>query len=198
MAEELETLKLEELLKDENYGLDGEFCLTIVTGNENFTLSRIEGKKIVLTEAGKIVEEYLNQAEDHFSNVTIKDVVIMPNCLHALVEIDSNASKKRNFIVHDISRFEISFGLVVGRKNPFMLKGSIFHLISWFKAASLLELRKNVYEDFTWKSGYYDFKIKDRSAEKKVKEYLKKSAVSWPLVKENPHEGLLSYLSKKE
>ncbi|GAL84335.1 hypothetical protein MYP_1563 [Sporocytophaga myxococcoides] len=196
MADEYGNFKLEELLKDENYGLEGEFCLTIVTNNENFILSKVDGKKIILTEAGKIVEDYLNQAEDHFSNITIKDFVIMPNCLHAVVEIDSN-TRKRNFIVHDISRFEISFGLMVGRKNPFMLKGSVFHLISWLKAASLIELRKNVYEDFSWKSGYFDFKISDRSAQKKVKEYLKNSATTWTSVKEDPHSGIVSYLSKK-
>ncbi|MBO9702419.1 MAG: hypothetical protein J7604_19570 [Sporocytophaga sp.] len=196
MADEYGNLKLEELLKDDNYGLEGEFCLTIVTNNDNFTLSKVDGKKIILTEAGKIVENYLNQAEDHFSNITVKDLVIMPNCLHAIVEIDSN-TRKRNFIVHDISRFEISFGLMVGRKNPFMLKGSVFHLISWFKAASLIELRKNVYEDFTWKSGYFDFKINDRSVQKKVKEYLKNSATTWASVKDDPHAGIVSYLSKK-
>ncbi|MFN3403933.1 MAG: hypothetical protein ACK40G_07550 [Cytophagaceae bacterium] len=188
-------MNINEYLKDEKYGLEGEFCVTITTNDNRCVLGEVtKSNKIELSKAGLAAQKYWHQIEEHFANVTLKEYVIMPNHIHGIIEINPNQKKKENYIIHDVSRFEICFGLMVGRNNPFMLKGSIFHLITWFKAASLIEIKRQYNDEFAWKSGYFDFQIKNPASSKSIKNYIETAANRWPLTMENPEESLRDFI----
>lgn len=159
-------------LIDDTYGMEGEFFVTICSQDPTTPLSILKNGKLVLTKAGKIAENYLHSIRKNFAKVVLEGYSIMPDHIHAIISIDNSRPSTENLVIHDVSRFEISFGLMVGRKNPFLLKGSIFHIITWLKSSSLLEIKKETNESFAWKSGYFDFTINDKKAFAAIQEYI--------------------------
>ena len=166
-----------ESLRDDDYAAEGDFFITINAENNNTVFAEIVNGKTHLLPEGKLVRNVLLEMEKHFLNLTVEAFVIMPNHIHAIVNLASIPPE--NLIVQGVSRFEMSFGLMVGRLNPFLLKGSIFHAITWFKASSLIELRKNGNDDFTWKSGYFDFVIDNKTSYNNIKNYIQHDPLNW-------------------
>jgi putative transposase len=166
-----------ESLRDDDYAAEGDFFVTINAENNNTLFAEIVNGKTHLLPQGKMVRNLLLEMEKHFLNLTVEAFVIMPNHIHAIVNLA--AIPPENLIVQGISRFEMSFGLMVGRLNPFLLKGSIFHAISWFKASSLIELRKTGNDDFAWKSGYFDFVIDNKTSYNNIKNYIQQDPENW-------------------
>ncbi len=183
---------LTESLKDDDYAAEGDFFVTINSENTNTLFSEIKNGKNHLLPEGKIVKSLLLDMEKHFLNLTIQEFVIMPNHLHAIVSLVSMPPE--NMIVQGISRFEMSFGLMVGRLNPFLLKGSIYHAITWFKASSLIELRKIGKDDFAWRSGYFDFTIQNKTSYNNIKSYIKYDPQNWSDDLDHPNNNFRSII----
>lgn len=181
-----------EILKDDDYGTEGIFFVTINTASASTEFCEISKGKSRLTKSGRIVEKSFLEMEQHFLNLKVQEYIIMPNHLHAIVQL-SNVPPE-SLIIQGVSRFEMSFGLMVGRLNPFMLKGSIFHAITWFKSSSLIELRKNGFEDFTWKSGYYDFTILNETSYNNIKSYILNDPKNWPYDIDHPDNNFRSII----
>ena len=75
-----------------DYSTEGRYFITICTEGRKQILSQIVGgdvldapKTIELFSAGKIVEKYLNQLNDFYSNIEIDQYVIMPNHIHMIL-----------------------------------------------------------------------------------------------------------------
>ncbi|TAH25590.1 MAG: hypothetical protein EAZ07_06590 [Cytophagales bacterium] len=179
-------------LIDNTYGLEGSFFITINTANNDLPLSTIKSNKVILSPAGKIVEKSLLEMEKHFLNLKIEHYIIMPNHIHALIHI--NNIDLEQLIISGVSRFEMSFGLMVGRLNPFLLKGSIFHAVTWFKASSLIELQKNNYTKFLWKSGYFDFTIQNQTSYNNVAKYINHNPENWEDDLDHPENNYRSII----
>lgn len=166
-----------EILKDDNYGAEGTFFVTINTANSGTEFSTITNGKNTLTPAGKLVQNTFLEMEQHFLNLKIEEYIIMPNHIHAIIQL--NTIDPESLIIQGVSRFEMSFGMMVGRLNPFLLKGSFFHAITWFKSSSLIELRKKNYDTFLWKSGYFDFTIDNETSYNNIKQYILQDPKNW-------------------
>lgn len=183
---------LTESLKDDDYAAEGDFFVTINAVNTNTIFSEIKNGKNYLLPEGNIVKSLLLDMEKHFLNLTVQEFVIMPNHLHAIVSMESIPPE--NMIVQGISRFEMSFGLMVGRLNPFLLKGSMYHAITWFKATSLIELRKIGRDDFAWQSGYFDFIIQNKTSYNNIKSYIQYDPKNWVDDLDHPENNFRSII----
>ncbi|HEY8401237.1 MAG TPA: hypothetical protein VIK89_08250 [Cytophagaceae bacterium] len=159
MEEPKDKNKVTPLLKDENYGQEGHYYVTISHSDKTCELATYGTKKLNLTNAGKIIKEFWEVIPEHFSNVTLHNYIILPDQIHAVISIDPEEETDNKVSYHTVSNFEISFGLTVSRNNPFLIKGSVFHIINWFKAATLIEMRRLNFESFTWNSGYLDIRF---------------------------------------
>ena len=82
-----------------DYSSDGYYFVTICTQNRRCLLSNIVGrehapaeKEVEYTELGKIAEQQLHLLEKRYSCIKIDRYVIMPNHIHAVFIISSNAA----------------------------------------------------------------------------------------------------------
>jgi len=74
-------------LKGFDYSQAGEYFVTVCTRSRACTLGEIVDGSMRLSELGKIVEACLREIPEHFHNTRINVFQIMPNHVHAIVEI---------------------------------------------------------------------------------------------------------------
>ena len=78
-------------LASASYNVGGMIFLTICTKEKRCSLSRIvgtgvlDGPRVELLPQGKIVEKYLQQLNDFYTNISVEHYVIMPNHIHILL-----------------------------------------------------------------------------------------------------------------
>ncbi len=82
-------------LPDFDYSSPGAYFITICTQNRRCILSRISvgadalgGPRLQLTDAGKVVEQYI-LSTDRMISFHVDNYVIMPNHIHMILRIDS-------------------------------------------------------------------------------------------------------------
>jgi REP element-mobilizing transposase RayT len=71
-----------------DYGGNGIYFITIVTQDRNCHLGKIENRKIVLSELGKIVKEEWIKSFELRDELFLDEFIIMPNHIHALIGIN--------------------------------------------------------------------------------------------------------------
>jgi putative transposase len=70
-----------------DYSAEALYFLTIVTQNRKCNLGRIVNNKIILSDFGKIVEQEWFRSFEIRNELILHEFVVMPNHLHAIVEI---------------------------------------------------------------------------------------------------------------
>ena len=77
-----------------NYSNHGACFITICTKEKKCILSNIvKGEadiypKVMLTDFGKIAEKYINQLNDFYDDICVKQYVIMPNHIHMILQVN--------------------------------------------------------------------------------------------------------------
>lgn len=157
-----------EILQDDSYGIEGKFLVSVRTEGESTLLDQ-NGN---LTAAGAAAIRCWHDISGHFNSVDTHEYLLEENAFHGLLNIDVSGKKVGNkqLFYNIVSQYEIAFGLMVGRKNPFLLEGSVFHVISWFKASSMIEIMKHGSAEFRWSSGYFDFTVANNQFSKDIRD----------------------------
>jgi putative transposase len=162
-----------ELLSDDSYGIEGRYLVSIYAKEGSSFLTENES----LTYAGKIVTKLWKDISEHFDNTETGEYIISPNSFVGYINIDLSGRTigKKHLYFNVVSPFEIAFGLMVSNKNPFLVEGSLYHIVSWFKASSMVEILKDTNSNFRWESGYFDFQEYDNRPLKELVPILIKS-----------------------
>lgn len=72
-----------------DYSADALYFLTIITQNREFNLGQIVDNEMTLSDFGKIVQTEWYKSFEIRNELILHEFVIMPNHLHAIVEIDN-------------------------------------------------------------------------------------------------------------
>jgi putative transposase len=124
-----------------------------VSENENpFT-------KIVLNEFGKIMDNQLQWLENQYPYVVLHDYVVMPNHIHAIIEI-------------------VRTGRDLSVPLPQKIK-SLSELMGAFKTTSSKLIHLAGYLDFQWHRSFHDHIIKDESSYLNISNYIKSNPEQW-------------------
>lgn len=160
-----------DLHQDECYGIEGRYLISI-QANQGL---KLRDENSDLTIAGKGIQKFWKQIPEHFNSVALNEHLITEDSFYGIVTIDLSGKKvgEKMIYYNVVSQFEIAFSLMVGKKNPFLVEGSVFHIITWLKAASLMEIHREGNNEFKWKSGYFDFAIPKDQKVVDVLEFLK-------------------------
>ena len=81
-------------LTDYDYSSNGAYFVTVCTQGKEKILSNIVGEglcalpKVILTDAGRIVEDSIAYINRKYHSVKVDKYVIMPNHIHLLISID--------------------------------------------------------------------------------------------------------------
>lgn len=81
-------------LKNYDYSQAGLYFLTICVRNKHCLFGQVENGKMILNDAGKMIENEWLKIPDLFPNTNLEEYVVMPNHFHAILEI-VNQNEKR-------------------------------------------------------------------------------------------------------
>ena len=151
------------LSKAELYN-NGMFFITICTLNRACILSQIissdekecnEGKCFVkLTQFGEIVDKYISQLNDFYSNVSVESYVIMPNHIHFLLSVKSSGPS--------------------GTPVPTIQNSTVSRFVSTLKRFCNKEIGENI-----WQRGSYDHIVRNRDDYIEIKKYIVSNPLNW-------------------
>ena len=78
-------------LKHYDYSRAGLYFITICTQNRESFFGDIQNNKMVLNDAGKMIETLWQEIQNDFLNIALHEYIIMPNHLHGIIEITVGA-----------------------------------------------------------------------------------------------------------
>ena len=77
-------------LKEYDYSQLGLYFITIVLQNRECLIGEIVNDKMILNDAGQMIARWYFELENKFSNAKCHEYIIMPNHIHAIIEIIVN------------------------------------------------------------------------------------------------------------
>ncbi len=154
-----------------DYLQNGTYFITICTKNREEFFGKIENRKMVLSDIGKIVQKELLKTPVIRSNVVLDEWIIMPNHLHLIIEIC-------NALCRDALQC-VSTSDVIEYKNKFgPQKNNLASIIRGFKGAA----KNKIYQinpNFVWQSRFYDHIIRNEISLNKIREYIQTNPEMW-------------------
>ncbi|MCJ7509237.1 MAG: hypothetical protein MUO85_11035 [candidate division Zixibacteria bacterium] len=155
-----------------NYSKNGVYFVTICTKNFECYLGEVVNDKMILSEIGKITDEYWREIPKHFPFVKLDAFVVMPNHLHGILIIDKTVEtqnlaslQKNKFGPQSQNLASIVRGFKIGVK-----KYAVIHNIS-----------------FGWQPRFYDHIIRNNKSLNGIREYIQNNPLKWELDKNNIH-----------
>jgi len=74
-------------LKGYDYSQAGAYFITICTQNRLCLLGKIDNGKMILNDAGKMVETVWNDIPRYYRGFCVHENIVMPNHFHGIIEI---------------------------------------------------------------------------------------------------------------
>lgn len=196
-------------LANYDYSQNGLYFITICTKDRQELFGKIDppagGGKMILNERGKTVRNNLTNIPKYFENIFLDEFVIMPNHIHAIIEINQivgvrfieprgnpittgfdtlgfnelgfNAS---GFIAPGFDESNPYGGKEI-KNNPMIIDEiTLGKIVRYFKAKTTNEIRKQFNPiAFAWQRNYYDHIIHNDNSLNKIREYIIKNPVMW-------------------
>jgi len=152
-----------------------------VTANPHFdfpTFGVVENGIMVLNDCGKMIEKYILEIinnTDKFSNIEINEYIVMPDHIHAIIEIHNH--------VKSVGADLRVCPFTTNQPQPQIQLGTI---IQWFKTMTTNEYINNVktinWQPFCkrlWQRNYYESIIHNETEYAKIAEYIRKNPINY-------------------
>jgi len=185
-----------------DYSEVGWYFVTICTQNRECLFGRIENEKMVLNQAGSMIQNWWLKIPDKFPMVELDEFMVMSNHVHGIIVITNDAKK----IVG--ARFIAPVNNDVTPQNKFVNQGAIYyhrrgdatnggiegaincaptlgHIIRYFKGVTAFVIRKMM-PHFQWQRNYHDHIIRNEKSYWAIKEYIRDNPANWTSDEENP------------
>ena len=98
-------------LKYYDYTTEGMYFITICTKNKIEILGKIINNNIELSKEGKIAKKYIEQIEEVYEKTYIDEYIIMPNHIHLIINIKTQANL---YIPRIIKQYKMSVSKDLG------------------------------------------------------------------------------------
>jgi putative transposase len=192
-----------------NYSQSGAYFITICSQNRECLFGNIEDGKILLNDAGKLVLNFWNDLPNHYENLGLDEVIIMPNHIHGIAVIgmdtvgaihESPSLNKASFsnelpLHHESSIPNESLNpLIQKRRNMILSK-----IIGRLKMVSSKHINENrqTHGISVWQRNYYEHIIRNEKSLIDIRNYIINNPINWENDKENP-EFMIIEKNKKD
>ena len=154
-------------LENYDYNQNGAYFITICTHNRKRILSDIivgtgvlDCPQIKLSQKGKIADDFINQLNDFYEDISVDKYVIMPDHIHLILSIKNGQSGTP----------------VPTNKNERIdnTNSKIAKFVSAFKRFSNKEYGENI-----WQGRYYDHIIRNQDDYNEIWEYIDNNPRKW-------------------
>jgi putative transposase len=174
-------------LKPYDYAQNGAYFITLCTHQRECFFGEVIDDKMMLNDAGRMVEQSLYETEKMLPNVILDAFVIMPNHVHIvffLIDTPIVGDALRGVPSHDQD------GLAQ-RPAP-TEKTSIPNLMYSFKSFTTNQYIQGVknnqwlpFQGKLWQRGYYDHVIRNEEALIEIQQYITHNPAQWSVDENN-------------
>ncbi len=172
-------------LKGYDYSQPGLYFITIVTQNRKKLFGKIKNGKMILNNAGKMIEKLYYELENKYRNVKCREKIVMPNHFHCIIEIVESPA-----IVRADLRVCPNTGEHIG--SPLQA------MVQWFKTMTTNEyirgVKNNRWQRFNkklWQRNYWEHIIRDENEYMRISEYIINNPAKWEYDKLNDDRNIV-------
>ncbi|MFQ1047441.1 transposase [Avibacterium paragallinarum] len=143
-------------LQHYDYSQIGLYFITVCTHNKECLFGNIENHKMLMNDAGKMIQHWYLELEKKFPNIECLEYIVMPNHIHFILYIKEQ------------------------------LEYSIPTIVQWFKTMTTNNYIKNVknnhwkpFERKLWQRSYYEHIIRNEKSYLEITEYIECNPYNW-------------------
>jgi len=140
-------------LQSWDYSLPGMYFITICTKNRVPWFGHIKNSIMGLNIIGCIVNKYYLQIPNHYPNCRLDELIIMPNHIHGIIEINNEQGRD------GVCQQNIEINNEQGRDGacPVSTKRhTLSNVVGSFKSICTNKIHKIGYNQFKWQSRFYE------------------------------------------
>ncbi len=168
-------------LKEYDYSKNGIYFITICTHNRENLFGEIIDGKMIINDAGKMVEKEILKTNEIRENIKIEEYIIMPNHIHFLIEIVevlllAHPNITKNNSINNKTDIEER---ICQQQTHTMQSNTIGSIVNHIKSKITKWYRQNTDIYCVWQRNYYENIIKNEEMYQKVSEYIKNNPQKW-------------------
>ncbi|ODS32308.1 MAG: hypothetical protein SCARUB_02556 [Candidatus Scalindua rubra] len=168
-------------LKGYDYSQTGVYYVTICVQDRLHLFGEITNDKMVLNDAGVMVEKWWSKFPEKFPTIMLDEYIIMPNHMHGIIIIKQPP--------------DVGADPRVCPDNMGEHTGSPLHrVMQWFKTMTTNEYIRNVknanWKPFNkrfWQRNYYEHIVRNENELNHIREYIINNPLQWQFDRENPN-----------
>jgi REP element-mobilizing transposase RayT len=166
-----------------DYSSSGAYFVTICAHKRALLFGSIVNGNPSVSAIGKVIQDCWNVIPLHFPNIVLDSVVVMPNHLHGIVVLNSQANAINNGPQHAEPLPNL----------PRVATGSIGAIVRSFKSA----VTKIVNEQHltagipVWQRNYHERVIRHEVELNNIRQYIEDNPKNWENDSENPAKALI-------
>ena len=161
-------------LRGYDYSQPGAYFITLCTQNRECLFGNVVDEKMILNDAGKMIEKWYFEFQKKFSVIQCDQYIIMPNHMH--------------FIIINVGA---DLGVCPENTGEHNLKGEhigspLRDIIRWFKTMTTNEYIRNVknnewkpFNGKLWQRNYYQHITRNEQELKKIGDYIINNPLKW-------------------
>ena len=168
-------------LKGYDYSRPGRYFITINVKNRKLLFGHVLNQKMILNDAGKMVETWYFEMTNKYPNILLCEHVVMPNHFHTIIEIMD--IPLYGHPKNDIP--ETEHGRPYGPNNK-KYNASIFDMMDWFKTMTTNAYIRGVkidnwprFDRKLWQPRYHDHIIRSTAEFNRIKKYILANPANW-------------------
>jgi len=168
-----------------DYTSPGYYFVTICTQNRACLFGIVENEQMVLNDAGKMIEKWIEQLASKFPDIQCDSFIIMPNHVHLNIQIVGTdpcvCPKEKGEHIGSPQRGSPQRGSPIPR------------VVQWFKTMTTNEyirgVKQNRFPEFPgkfWQRNYYEHLIRNDDELNQIRNYIINNPLKWGMDKNHP------------
>ena len=180
-------------LKGYDYSQAGLYFVTIVCQNREHFFGKIENGKMILNDAGKMVNDEWLKLPERFHNIRLHEYIVMPNHFHAILEIIDATVGATLVVAPDNGGGEPLVGGqprgVAPTTPPTKIptnKKTLGDIVGAFQSITTVEYIRGVktknwkpFDKKIWQRNYWEHIIRNEKSYNNISEYIRNNPQKW-------------------
>ena len=162
-------------LKNYDYSLEGLYFITICCQNREHLFGEIVKGKMILNNAGLMIQRIYEELPKYFEKMEIGEYVIMPNHFHCVIEI-----------VDLVGVPLVGTQMSGNNRATTRVAPTVGDIIGTFKSLTTIEYIKMVknnqlpnFDRRIWQKNYYEHIIRNEEEYTKISKYIENNPTKW-------------------
>ncbi len=158
-------------LKEYDYFQPGGYFITICTKKRSCLFGVVDNDRVILNQYGEIIKLSWLALPEHYHNIELDVLVIMPNHIHGIIFLT-----------------DVGAGLKPAPTVPAIPIHPLPEIVRGFKTFSSRKINelRNMPGTALWQRSYYEHVIRRDESLEKIRDYIETNPLRWSLDKENP------------